>query len=150
MIRDESQSPTSLEIARRLLAREVGPPGKGKPEVVGSALQRTVVRVSTALCDSLGDDGCNALLTRALARTEPKHAALKHMHRSNNGRVHLDGVVTSVAAHGAAEVTEAIEALLAELVDILGRLIGEDMAVRLIDQNGDASRPRTTGGGQTP
>ena len=36
-------------------------------------------------------------------------------------------------AHGVTAVTAAIEALLAALLDILGRLIGGDMATRLID-----------------
>ena len=63
--------------------------------------------------------------------------------RLDGDSIYLDGVVASVEAHGVAAVTAAIEALLASVVDILGRLIGEDMAIRLIDQDGPRSR---TGG----
>lgn len=144
--RDASPSPTSLQIAGRLLARETPPGGKGDPKTVGAALQRTCSRVSENLRDSMGLDGSNALLGRALARTEGHHPALKDIRRLNEGGVHLDGVVASVETHGVAEVTAAIEALIAALVDILGRLIGEDMAIRLIDPD----LPRSRGGDGAP
>jgi hypothetical protein len=98
------------------------------------------------LRDSMGEDGCTALLARALARTEPDHPALIDIRRLNDGSIHLDGVVASVEVHGVAQVTAAIEALLAALVDVLSRLIGEEMALRLIDP--DASRSRKGGGRQ--
>jgi hypothetical protein len=112
--------------------------------VIGAALLRTCARVSENVRDAMGDDGWNALLVRAITQTESAHPALSTVRRVNEGSVHLDGVVESVEAHGAAAVTEAIEALLATLVDILSRLIGEDMAIRLIDP--DAARSRKGGG----
>lgn len=114
--------------------------------MVGAALQRTCVRVSETLRNLLGEDGRNALLVRALARTEADHPALKSICRLDEGGIQLDGVVASVEAHGVAAVTAAIEALLAALIDVLGRLIGEDMAIRLIDH--DAPRSRTGAGAQ--
>jgi hypothetical protein len=116
--------------------------------MVGAALQRTLVRVSESLHDSMGDGGRNALLVRALARTEADHPALKNIVGLNEGGIQLDGVVASVDAHGVAEVTAAIEALLAALVDILARIIGEDMAIRLIDAG--ALWPPKGGGARAP
>lgn len=145
--KDASPSPTSLQIARRLLDREAAPGSEGNSAKAGLALQRTVVRVSETLRDSLGEDGRNALLVRALARTEADHPALKKIVRLNKG-IHLDGVAASVEAHGVPAVTAAIEALLASLIDVLARLIGEDMAIRLIDQ--DAPRSRRSDGPQAP
>jgi len=141
---DASLSPTSLQIARRLIARE---DPRGAPEKVGAALQRAVARVSQTLSESMGEDGYNALVVRALARTEADHPALKKVVRLNDG-VHLDGIKASVEAHGAAAVTAAIEALLAALVDVLGRLMGEDMAVQIIDP--DPSLSRKGGGAKAP
>jgi hypothetical protein len=135
-----------MEIARRLLAREAAPGKERSPQTEGAALQRTLSRVFESLRDSMGVDGCNALLVRALARTEADNPALKNLTRMNENSIHLDGVVASVEAHGVAAVTEAIEALLAALIDALGRLIGEDMAIRLIDH--DAPRSRKGGGAQ--
>ena len=116
--------------------------------MVAAALQRTLARVRANLCDSVGDDGCSALLARALARTESDHPALTDIRKLNNGIVHLDGVVESVEAHGVAPVTAAIEALFATLVDVLGRLIGEDMAMKLLDH--DLAAPSPDGGTRTP
>jgi hypothetical protein len=116
--------------------------------MVAAALQRTLVRVRANLCDSVGDEGCSALFSRALARTESEHPALKEIRNLNNGTVHLDGVVASVEAHGVAPVATAIEALFATLVDVLGRLIGEDMAMKLLDH--DLPVPSPDGGVHTP
>jgi hypothetical protein len=146
--KDALPSPASLQIARRLLTREVAPANERDPAKAGVALQRTFVRVSENLRDSIGEDGSTALLARALASTEAEHPALKNIRRLNEGGIHLDGVVASVEAHGVAAVTAAIEALLAALVDILGRLIGEDMAIRLIDP--DSLRSRKSDGAQAP
>jgi hypothetical protein len=133
-------------MARRLLARESS--AAGEPATVAAALQRALVRLSANLRDAVGDDGRNALLGRALARTESDYPALKDIHTLNHGAIHLDGVVASVEAHGVVPVTAAIEALLAALLDVLGRLIGEDMAMRLLDH--DLAGPSPDGGTRTP
>jgi hypothetical protein len=132
-------------MARRLLARET--PAAGEPAMVAAALQRTLMRVRANLCDAVGDDGCNALLARALARTELDYPPLTDIRKLNNGAIDLDGVVASAEAHGIAPVVAAIEALLAALLEVLGRLIGEDMAMRLLDH--DLAEPSPAGRRQT-
>ena len=92
----------------------------------------------------MGEAGCTALLARALVRMEGDYPALKSLRRVNEGCLHLDGVVESVEIHGIAAVTTAIEAMLAALMDVLIRLIGEDMAVNLIDR--EAASKRRLGG----
>jgi hypothetical protein len=147
---DALASSASVQIARRLLAREAPPGHKADPKAIGAALERTCVRVSANLCDAMGEDGCAALLARALARAEADHPALKNIRRLNNGGIHLDGVVASIETHGAAHVTAAIEALLAALIDVLGRLIGEDMAIRLVDVDHDTPRSQRGDRAQSP
>jgi hypothetical protein len=141
-----SYSPAAQEMARRLLARETS--AAREPAIVAATLQRACMRVSANLRDSVGDDGRDALLARAIARTESDHPALKDIHTVNHGAIHLDGVVASVEVHGVVPVTAAIEALLAALLDVLGRLIGEDMAMRLLDH--DLAGPSPDGGTRTP
>ena len=148
MNRDASESPNSLQIARRLLAQDAASGKERDPTKVGAALQQTCARVFESLRDAMGEAGGNALLARALTRTEAQHPALKSIRRLNEGRIHLDGVAVGVEAHGVTAVTSAIEALLAALIEILGRLIGDEMAIRLIDQ--DALRPPTGGGAKAP
>jgi len=139
-----------MQIARRLLARDASVGSNSSSAIVGSALQQTLARLSRNLCDSMGEDGCQALLARALARTEPNHPALKTIRPLDDAGVRLDSVVGSVETHGVAATTSAIEALLAALIDMLGRLIGEDMAIRVIDTDHDAPQSRKGGGAQAP
>jgi len=141
-----SYSPAAQEMARRLLARETS--AAREPAMVAAALQRACMRVSANLRDSMGDDGRDALLARAIARTESDHPALKDLRKLNHGAIQLDGILASVEAHGVAPVTTAIEAMLAALVDVLGRLIGEDMAMRLLDH--DPPGPSPDGRTRTP
>jgi hypothetical protein len=145
---DEAHSPISRQLARRLLAREVAQVSDGEPEKVGAALTRTFLRVSENLRDSLGDDGWGALLVRALTLAKPQNPALDDLRLLNEGGIHPDAMLASVEAHGVAAVTAAVEALLAALIDILRRLIGEDMTTRIIDH--DARRPRAGGAAQGP
>jgi hypothetical protein len=137
---DAGQTPTALRIARRVLNREVTPGGDGNHAATAAALQRLCARTSDNLRDAMGASGCEALLARALARAERAHPVLKDLCRETAGNVHLDDVLATIEAHSVEAITEAIEALLAALIDILSRLIGEDMAIRLIDQEVPRSR----------
>ena len=138
---------SSVLLARRLLAHDTAA-GSNDPEIVSVGLRKTCARVSGALRNALGVDGSNALLVRALARTEARHPLIADLRRSSEGNISFDGLVKSVDVHGVIPVTAAIEALLAALIDILVRLIGEEMTVRLIaadaaphsGANGGASR----------
>lgn len=139
---------TSREIASRMVAGGTVRGAGGKPAQVGAALQRMIVRVSETLRDSMGEDGRNALLVRALARSEADHPALKKIVVLDDHGIQLDGVGASIEAHGVKTVTAAIEAFLAALIDVLGRLIGEEMAMQMIDQ--DNPQPPMGGGAKAP
>lgn len=116
-----------------MLAQERAP-GSGNNSAAASAaeLQRLCTRVTESLGDTMGDDGCTALLARALARTESAHPVLTNIRRVANDTIVLDGVAAGVESHGVLAVTTALEALFTALADILGRLIGEDMALRVM------------------
>ena len=140
---DVAPSDSSLQIARRLLARE-GSEGGRAPKDVSVALQRTVVKVSESLRGSIGDAGCQALLARALTQLEGAHPALTSMRRISESVIYPEGVAASVETHGAAPVTAAVEVFIAVLVDVLARLIGDDMAQQVIDHDPTKS-PRRNG-----
>ena len=131
-MREDPSLSSSLQIARRVLRRagETGSDDGGAP--TAAELQRACNRLKANLCETMGADGCTALFARALARTEAAHPALKSVRRVSEGDIALDDVLPSVETHGLAAVTEALEAFLAALIDVLGRLIGEDMALRLM------------------
>lgn len=132
-----------MQLAHRLIARG-GAGDAGTAREVALALQRTCARVIELLRDSMGDEGCTALLARALKRAEAQHPALKTLRRTTDDTIDLDGVVASVEANGTAAVTAAVEALLMALVDVLTRLIGEDMTMRIIDADAPSRRNGTT------
>jgi hypothetical protein len=134
---------TSTDVARRILARDAPAPREKDLEAAGQALQRSCTRMTAALWRTMGPAGSSALLARAFARTEGAHPILKALHRGNGDATRLEGIAESVKAHGIAEVTAAIEAFLATVIDILARLIGEDMATRLI--SGEDNRPNGRG-----
>ena len=108
--------------------------------MAAQALQQSCTRTTDALWRSMGEAGSSALLARAFARAEEQHPTLKTLQRRDGDSIRIDGVAASVDAHGLEEVAAAIEALLTAVIDILTRLIGEDMATRLISGD-DIQRP---------
>jgi hypothetical protein len=140
----KSETPTLRELARRLVAPRTS---------TGAAADRSSV-AATRICDQLyrdfsrwiGADGCDALFARALARAQHDHPALNDIHLGRSDSC-LDGVAESVQAHGASAVAEGLEEMLVALIELLGRLIGDDMASKLIEQSAardtqDPARPQ--------
>jgi hypothetical protein len=89
--------------------------------------------LSETLRDTFGTDGAAALLSRALARVDRSHGALAAVWRSDGREIHLDGVAEAVQEHGLPEVKAALGVLRAAILEVLGRLIGEEMAIRILD-----------------
>ena len=137
-----SERGSSREIARQMLEREAA----GVTEVarLGAALERTFTRVSGNMRRSLGEDGYAALLARAAMTMASDESVLTVIPRSDAMGIDLD-IATAVEAHGVPAVRAALESLLAALVDIIGDLIGEDMARTLLDHDGTPQRPGKPG-----
>ena len=122
-------SPKARELARLLIERETS--GVAEAAEHAAAMQRVYTDVASNLRRSIGDDGYNALLARALASTETEQPVLKEISRVDTAGVHLS-VAAGVERHGAAAVRSALESLLSALVDILSDLIGADMVRNLL------------------
>ncbi|HVS61476.1 MAG TPA: hypothetical protein VHE82_12355 [Gemmatimonadaceae bacterium] len=107
----------------------------------------TAARAAAAACDHLyrelsrwvGSDGSNALFTRALAQARTEYPALERIQLRPQSEPYIDGLAETIMAHGDAAATEALESMLAHLVELLGRLIGDDMAMKLIERSLAAS-----------
>jgi hypothetical protein len=82
----------------------------------------------------VGFDGCHALFTRALAEARTKHSILETIQLHPRATPYLEGVAETVEKHGARETDEALEAMLLIVVEVLGRLIGDEMATILIER----------------
>ena len=134
------------ELSRRLLARDVA---DGDASVDGAAaLQDACTRMSNSLRAAVGHDGYNALISRALARTQDEHPSLIDVRRVTNGDVTFDGLCSGAAIHGLPAVSAGIESMFAVVVDVLSSLIGADMAANLLGD--DQPRPADLSEGQAP
>jgi hypothetical protein len=109
------------------------------------AVNRACVLVVQNLCESMGDDGCRALFGRAFARSATLDPVIIELRDGPEPMPSPARVSAAIQAHGAGAVQAAVEMLLATLIDILARLIGEDMAIRIIDRD---PPPRDSSGGQ--
>jgi hypothetical protein len=137
---------TPSQLARRLISSHRSERSGGD----------TPARIAAAACDQLyqelsrwvGPDGCHALFTRALAQAAIEYPALGQIHLRPRSEPYIDGVAETIMASGDAITAEALESMLVRLVELLGRLIGDDMAMKLIERSLAASETgeRTSGG----
>jgi hypothetical protein len=103
----------------------------GGPEDMAAAAEQGCARLRAVLTRWIGSEGYRALVDRALALALAEHPAVAGL-QCQGGDV--EGVAAAVGVHSAAEVREGILALVAQLIDLLSRLIGEEMATRLVEQ----------------
>jgi hypothetical protein len=132
--RDQS---AEQQIARRLIEGHRSERAEG----------HTSARAAAAACDQLyrelsrwvGPDGCHALFTRALAQARTEYPALGQIQLRARSEPYIDGVAETIMAHGDPATAEGLEAMLVHLIELLGRLIGDDMAMKLIERSLAAS-----------
>jgi hypothetical protein len=130
LLRDQ---PAAQQLARRLINSHRSESAEG----------HSVARAAAAACDQLyrelsrwvGADGCHALFTRALAQARTEYPALGLIQLRARSEPYIDGVAEAIMAHGDPATAEALESMLISLVELLGRLIGDDMAMKLIERS---------------
>jgi hypothetical protein len=133
------------DYARRIVAHETGT-GPG-PAQVGAGVERVFDQLRRALVELVGDIGFQVLLARATRIAV------------DAGYVWLDEVVTPTAPHpvhdvasvggreGVEPVIEGGSRLLAQVIDLTSRFIGEDLMLRLIARRWPALRSDVTSEG---
>jgi hypothetical protein len=126
-------SDAALALAQRLFVREV-PPNSADAIVVAGAV-RICTRVADGLTRSFGPFGSLALLARALARAQTDHPALNGVAYNSVQLPVIAGLEASAELHGAQAVADGTIAMVARLTDAIGRLIGEDIAIKLLEQS---------------
>ena len=96
----------------------------------------------------VGLDGCHALFSRSLSEARTDFPALAQIEIRARSQPHIDGVAETIMARGDPATAEALEFMLERLVELLGRLIGDDMATKLIERSFSASE-RTQASGDS-
>jgi hypothetical protein len=134
-----NEQSAARQIAHRLIDRRLSARQGGD----------SAARTAAAACDHLyrelsqwvGPDGCHALFTRALAQARTEYPALEQIQLHARSEPYVEGVAETIMAHGDAATAEALESMLVRLIELLGRLIGDDMAMKLIQRSLAASEP---------
>ena len=128
-----SEAPSARELTRRLVA--LAAPTSGAPDSVALAAYAACERTYQELTRSVGVAGAHALLLRAIALTSAEHPFLRAIRIDRHAEPGLDGVPDAVRTYGAPAVARGLEAALETLLELLGRLIGDDMVARLVEQS---------------
>jgi hypothetical protein len=124
--------PPAQQLTRRLIAygRALGASGPYFAQPAAAALDRLYLD----LARWVGFDGCHALFMRALAEAKVDHPLLEAIELQPRATPYLAGVAETVEKHGALETDQALQAMLVILIEVLGRLIGDEMATNLIER----------------
>jgi hypothetical protein len=131
--RPSPPSDAAVDLARRLFAYET-PPDSGDALLVAGA-ERVCARVADGLSRSFGPYGSLVLVGRALARAQIDYPSLKGVAFTSAQPPSITGLAESARANGAKAVAEGAVGMVATLTDAIGRLIGDDLAVKLLEQS---------------
>jgi hypothetical protein len=121
--------------AREIVRRLIDSQGSERTEGATSARAAAGDHLYRELSRWVGPDGCHALFTRALAESRNEFAPLGQIQLRAGSEPYIGGVVETVAAYGDTATAKALESMLIHLVELLGRLIGDDMATKLIERS---------------
>jgi hypothetical protein len=136
------RSAAATEVARRIWQRAVG--DSSAPEDIAAAATRMCTDLRAGLSRWVGAMGYRALIDRALLLARAEHPALGSLSCHGGDE---PASSAAVRVHSAAEVATGMVALVAALVELLGCIIGEEMAVQLVEQTSirderEIERPR--------
>ena len=141
--KDRNDLPSDHSQARSLARRLIVAPRSGRSE------NESPARAAADAADNLfrelsrwvGLDGCYALFSRSLSQARTDFPALAQIEIRARTQPHIDGVGEMIMAQGDPAAAEALEFMLERLIELLGRLIGDDMAKKLIERSFVASEP---------
>ena len=103
----------------------------------------TPERAAQAACEitcqqlsrSLGVIGFNGLFTRALAQAEIEHPLLRELRLERGSTGVMPSLADVVEKYGPHPVGAALRATLEHLFELLARLVGMDVVVRLVERS---------------
>lgn len=129
--KEDRAAALTIAAARRLWDRSEA--DRAAPVPVTVVADRVYVGLRSELGRWIGVDGFHSLLDRSLAAARAEHPAL-------SGLTHLGGedplITAAVKEHGSDAVSAGLVGVLAQLTELLGRIVGIEMAVHLMDQVG--------------
>lgn len=125
-----SESVDLLETGRRHWTAVVG--ASSSAEELAEAADRLCIQLRAGLGRWIGTDGYAAVHDRALTLVHGQHPALRR-HAFDGGD--FLSTLNAIRMHGKGAVEEGVVAWTAVVIDLLGRLVGRRMAMRLVEQS---------------
>ncbi|MDB4882880.1 MAG: hypothetical protein JWL95_1646 [Gemmatimonadetes bacterium] len=108
----------------------------GDDAALAEETERVCANVGAGLSRWFGPYGSLALVTRALSGVQAAHTSLAEVTVTTSALTQgptLTGLTESARVHGTAATTEGVLAVLTALINLIGRLIGDDLASRLFE-----------------
>ena len=134
-----SVSATATDTARRIWAS--ASTEADTSEAMLAAADRVSAALGAELVRWIGRDGYHSLLVRALEEVRPEHRWLVTLSPKSDLPAR---VADGAAGRAPREVAEGMIALIAMVVHVLGRIAGEEIALRLVEQSWFAAAPATS------
>lgn len=123
-----TNAPDARSLVRSLVAKSED--AAGEAYAMHSACERTLRRLTR----SIGTVGSRALMSRALRDARKDFPILDAITLASPPAQSLEGMSAIVEAHGAPGAARALESLLAGMLGLMGRLIGDDLVGQLVRQ----------------
>ena len=141
---------SARDLAHQILARDLAGVEKPTPVSVAAAAEVVFQRLSDNLVRWLGSEGSHALFTRALALAQAENRALRVVPPPARSALFLDALAANSEPHDAEAVRDGVVMIMTTLIELLTRLIGEDLTVKLVaetapSQVADGTRPPNAG-----
>ena len=123
-------------LARRLIELEESRP-RSHPSVESAPLE-VCYRLHLILCTSVGTVGCNTLVARALRAAEARYPALEEMSVGVGTRPYFERVPEAIETYDTKTVAAAVEGFVEALLELLTRLVGDDVVAAMVQQTAAA------------
>ncbi len=135
-----AESPAATGVARELWSAASA--AASSPEEIAAAADRMLFQLRTGLGRWIGADGYRALFDRSLELAQAEQPALSVLARRDG-----DAVLTAAAvrAQGPEELATGLMRLTAQIIELLGRIVGEEMAIRLVEHTAMEAPQGNTG-----
>lgn len=128
--------PLAVSVSRRHWERIAS--GASGAEAIAAAADRMCLQLENGLSRWIGVEGYRSLQDRAVHEVVDQYPALRKLSFAARDEA---ANLAAVKAHGAEEVADGMVAFVAAVIELLGRIIGPDMALRLVEHWGDRARP---------
>lgn len=125
-------SPTATAAARRLLSGAI--PEQCSPDAVAADMDQVFAHLFHTLSQWVGTAGCQALFARALVLSAPNRPVLTGVLYRPHTVPHLDRLADNAREFGAEATAEAATTVLTSIITMLSGLIGEDLAMTLLEE----------------